>query len=347
MKLLHYCKVLLFSLPLNILSHNKNKPYITPHIPTTISRVLSKCDIQSSIYDNDAEMKSVKENFDRQTSQRFDEYEERMKGKRQKRKEERDKNIQEIIEKDKMEKSLAEKIEKGCLKCGCGLGGVAAGVGIIGPIAVNEWAKAALLAAKSSAIAEGAAAAKTAGDLAGVNALIQGINTELGLPTLFGRSFGSIFNVTNYTDVFKISHVIYTEFHGSCVSLRSVPGADYSMCSTIMRLDPVPGYTRAIAYGRGSYRGIIESHVNDIITKATKLAETTKTEMTASETLAIESAKKGAIETTCAIYHTAIIASIVAILVIVLVMVVIYLILRYRRKKKMNKKQQYTKLLKE
>ncbi|SPJ09181.1 rifin PIR protein,putative [Plasmodium sp. DRC-Itaito] len=67
-------------------------------------------------------MKSVIQQFDDRTSQRFEEYEERMKDKRQKRKEERDKNIQKIIEKDKMEKTLEEKIEKVCLKCGvCGI----------------------------------------------------------------------------------------------------------------------------------------------------------------------------------------------------------------------------------
>ncbi|ETW59921.1 hypothetical protein PFMC_04196 [Plasmodium falciparum CAMP/Malaysia] len=128
---LHYIKILLFSLPLNILVtssyvHDKNKPYITPHTPTTTSRVLSECDIPTSNYDNDADMKSVKENFDRQTSQRFDEYEERMSKKRQKCKEQCEKDIKQIILKDKMEKSLAEKVEKGCLRCGCGLGGVAA-----------------------------------------------------------------------------------------------------------------------------------------------------------------------------------------------------------------------------
>ncbi|ETW36561.1 hypothetical protein PFTANZ_02726 [Plasmodium falciparum Tanzania (2000708)] len=132
---LHYSNILLFFFPLNILvtsyheHNNKNKSSITPrYTQRYTSRVLSKCDIRSSIYDNDAQMKSVKENFDRKTSQRFDEYEERMKGKRQKRKEERDKNIQEIIEKDRMHKLLAEKVEKGCLKYGCGLGGVAASV---------------------------------------------------------------------------------------------------------------------------------------------------------------------------------------------------------------------------
>ncbi|ETW45490.1 hypothetical protein PFNF135_00012 [Plasmodium falciparum NF135/5.C10] len=87
---LHYSKILLFSLPLNILvssssnAHN-NKPYIKSHTSTTTWRGLSEYDPYIPNYDNDAEMKSVKENFDRQTSQRFDEYEERMKGKRQKR----------------------------------------------------------------------------------------------------------------------------------------------------------------------------------------------------------------------------------------------------------------------
>nr|SPJ13421.1 rifin PIR protein,putative [Plasmodium sp. DRC-Itaito] len=157
-----YCsKILLFFLTLNILVtsyqvYNKNKPYIAPrHIPIYTSRVLSEKDIPSSIYDKDADIKSVKEKFDRQTSQRFEEYKERLKGKRQKRKEERDKNIQTIIEKDKREKSLAEKIEKGCLRCGCALGGVAASVGVFGGLGVYG--------SKSAAWAAITAAAKDAG----------------------------------------------------------------------------------------------------------------------------------------------------------------------------------------
>ncbi|SOV84188.1 rifin PIR protein, putative [Plasmodium reichenowi] len=126
---LHYNKILLFALPLNILltSYHVNthkKPYVTTnHTTRYTSRLLSECDIQSLNYDKDAYIKAVKENFDRQTTQRFQEYEERMKEKRQKRKEECDKNIQKIIEEDKREKSLAKKVEKGCLRCGCGLGG--------------------------------------------------------------------------------------------------------------------------------------------------------------------------------------------------------------------------------
>ncbi|SOS78649.1 PIR protein, putative [Plasmodium sp. gorilla clade G1] len=152
---LHYTNMLLFSLPLNILVHNKNKSHMTLHTPTATSRVLSECDPYMPNYDDDADMKSVKENFDRQTSQRFEEYEERMITNRQKYKEQCDKDIQKVILKDKIEKSLEEKVEKGCLICGCGLGGgVAPFVGLFGGLAVNELKKAAAAAATEAGIKE-------------------------------------------------------------------------------------------------------------------------------------------------------------------------------------------------
>ncbi|SOS76652.1 PIR protein, putative [Plasmodium sp. gorilla clade G1] len=157
---LHYSKILLLSLPLNILAHNKNKIYIKSHTPTTTSRVLSECDMQTSIYDNDGDMKSVKENFDRQTSQRFEEYEERMITQRQKYKEQRDKDIQKIISKDKMEKSLAEKVEKGCLMCACGLGGGVAPVsGLVSGIWYASWTNYVPLAISKAATDAGVEAA--------------------------------------------------------------------------------------------------------------------------------------------------------------------------------------------
>ncbi|EWC88214.1 hypothetical protein PFNF54_02992 [Plasmodium falciparum NF54] len=161
---LHYTKILLFSLQLNILmlssyAHIKKKIYITPQIPITTSRVLSECDVQTSIYDYDEDMKSVKDNFDRQTSHRFEEYEKRMNVKRQKCKEQCDKEVQKIILKDKIEKeltvkfgalhthitiediptcicdkSLSDKVEKTCLNCGGILGTVVPGWGILGSI---------------------------------------------------------------------------------------------------------------------------------------------------------------------------------------------------------------------
>ncbi|CAD51371.2 rifin [Plasmodium falciparum NF54] len=157
---LHCSKILLFSLQLNILItssyvNNKNKPYITPHTSAITSRVLNECDLYMPNYDKDADMKSVKENFDRQSSRRFEEYEERMITNRQKYKEQCEKDIQKIILKDKIEKLLEEKVEKCCLICGCGLGGgVAPFVGLFGGLAVNEMKKAAVVAATDVGIKE-------------------------------------------------------------------------------------------------------------------------------------------------------------------------------------------------
>ncbi|KNC37318.1 rifin, partial [Plasmodium falciparum RAJ116] len=156
---LHYYKILLFFLSLIILAYNKNKSYSTIHTPNTTSRVLIECNVYIPNYDNDPDMNSVKENFHKQTEQRFHEYDKRMIKNRQKYKEKCDKEIQKIIVKDKIEKSLAERVEKGCLKCGCGLGGVAAGVGIFGAIAVNEVKKAALVSAAQKGIEVGMAKA--------------------------------------------------------------------------------------------------------------------------------------------------------------------------------------------
>ncbi|SCM18864.1 PIR protein, putative [Plasmodium sp.] len=109
---LHYSKILLFAIPLYILAYNKNKPYIITHTPTTPSRVLIECNLYMPNYDYDPDMKFVKEIFDRQSSQRFEEYEERIQEKRQKCREKCDKDIQKIILKDKINKTLVEKVEK-------------------------------------------------------------------------------------------------------------------------------------------------------------------------------------------------------------------------------------------
>ncbi|SCM18793.1 PIR protein [Plasmodium sp.] len=85
-------------------------------------------------------MKSVKENFNRHTSQRFEEYNKRMQEKRQKCKEQCEKDIQKIIVKDKIQKSLAEKVETCCLKCGCVLGGAVAPVwGLVSGLVYAGW----------------------------------------------------------------------------------------------------------------------------------------------------------------------------------------------------------------
>ncbi|KNG74187.1 rifin [Plasmodium falciparum IGH-CR14] len=316
---IHYSKILLFSFPLNILAHSKNKQYITPQTPTTTSRVLNECDINTSIYDNNEDMKSVKENFDRQTSQRLDEYEERMIDKRKKCKEQRDKDIQKIILKDKMEKSLAQKMEKGCLRCGFGLGGVAAGVGIFGAIAVNEWTKAAIEIAKGIGMNK----ATSAGVAKGIEATIDGLKGMLGFGNLRGVDIPAM--------------VTEKSFNDANLLVPSIQKAYYNSCSQIPTGSAKPPFCGAV----GTNMQIVFSSAHSIAMESGELA--TKTTATLSPQFISDEITLA--KTASTNLYNVITYSVIVIILIVLVMLIIYLVLRYRRKKKMNKKQQYTKLL--
>ncbi|CDO64831.1 rifin [Plasmodium reichenowi] len=307
---LHYSKILLFFLPLNILltlyEHNKNKPSITPHhTPICTSRVLSECNTQSSIYDNDEEMKSVKEQFDDRTSQRFEEYEERMKDKRQKHKEQRDKNIQEIIKKDKMEKSLAEKIEKGCLKCGCGLGG---GVLPVWSLVSGLW-----YATWSQYVS---AKALSAGIKKGIATVVSELQE---LTEFFVKIRIDVLEMVN-AETYRSPQALITYIYEAKEKVCAGNMAHELVCTSL-------------------------ETSNNPISYTAKILDATREGITASKTaeaaeIALENAKSPYL-------FSAIGYSILAILIIVLVMIIIYLVLRYRRKKKMNKKDQYTKLLNE
>ncbi|ETW19857.1 hypothetical protein PFFVO_01243 [Plasmodium falciparum Vietnam Oak-Knoll (FVO)] len=348
---LNYTKILLFFFPLNILvtsyhaHNNKNKPSITPrHTQRYTSRVLSECHIQSSIYDNDEEMKSVKENFDRHTSQRFDKYEERMKGKRQKSKEERDKSIQEIIEKDRKDKLLAQKVEKGCLRCACGLGGVAASVGLFGGLGIYGWKTTATATAMELAKEAAEQAGVAAAAKAGKNAVIAGLK-EFGVEKIADQSLVSYFITTEYTNVRNIARAISIEYQTDlCLFGGSGSGADKS--KTICTWVRANFFAAKDSPGNVSKQGVstnalIQEAVETIVSNAKNAAGEASKEATEE----VIKTSTVAVESTYASCQTAIIASVVAILIIVLVMIIIYLVLRYRRKKKMNKKLQYTKLL--
>ncbi|SPJ13176.1 rifin PIR protein,putative [Plasmodium sp. DRC-Itaito] len=357
---LHYSKIFLFFLRLNILLtlyqvYNNKEPHTTPHhTPTTTSRVLSECDTESSIYDKDEEMKSVKEKFERQTSQRFEEYEERMKVKRQKRKEQRDKNIQKIIHKDKMEKNLAEKIEKGCLRCGCTLGGVAGSIGLFGGIAINMWKPAALKIAIDKAIAAGATkiaeAAEAARILAGKEAIIAGLK-KMGILTLDNQLLESYFTATPYNTASVITQAVYNQYVQTCKSYSlgkvGFPFFDTNRDSRFCQL--VLNQTFAASQPKMGISEIpvIKRTVETMMSEVEGVAKAAAEVARKSATAKITEQQTNVINTIFMSKQTAIIASIVAILIIVLIMVIIYLILRYRRKKKMKKKAQYTKLLNE
>ncbi|SOV83865.1 rifin PIR protein, putative [Plasmodium reichenowi] len=313
---LHYSKMLLFVIPLNILltsyhMNNKNKPSITPH-HTQTNRSLCECVTQSSIYDKEADIKSVMQQFDDRTSQRFEEYEERMKEKRQKRKEERDKNIEQIIKKDKMEKNLAEKVEKGCLRCGCGLGcGVLPVWGLVSGLWYATWSQYVTQTAMQKGIEEGIAKA------------IQEVITQFSLKTLGGEALEAVITSKTYNQPMFFVGKIMNEYYTTC---ESGTLSSHSFCTSIQRNVP---------NSSGNAVQIINERVIDVATKAGNAAKTVQADEIARITA--ESSQ----------LFSAIGYSVLAILIIVLVMIIIYLILRHRRKKKINKKAQYTKLLNE
>ncbi|ETW55800.1 hypothetical protein PFUGPA_02244 [Plasmodium falciparum Palo Alto/Uganda] len=355
--------------------NHKSTTHHTPKIPT--ARLLCECDIYTSIYDNDPQMKEVMENFIKQTQPRFEEYDERMKTTRQKCKEQCDKEIQKIILKDKLEKqmeeqlttletkidtndiptcvcekSLADKVEKGCLKCGYGLGTVAPTVGLIGSVAVHAWKPKALEVAIAAALKANATkisvVAEAAGELAGKEAVIAGLK-ELGLQNIADQPLVSYFTTTPFNKASIITKALFNDYVNICVPRPTGSG---HLLGTVAR-DPIceSVWSKFVPIGSGldrnAIRNAIEIKVESMVSQAKDVAGDKVAEVTAAKELVIETAQKEAIEIASYNWYTTIGYSVLAILIIVLIMVIIYLILRYRRKKKMKKKLQYIKLLEE
>ncbi|ETW46025.1 hypothetical protein PFMALIP_05911 [Plasmodium falciparum MaliPS096_E11] len=349
--------------------NHKSTTHHTLKIP--ITRLLCECELYTPAnYDDDPQMKKVMKNFNRQTQQRFHEYDERMKTTRQKCKDKCDKEIQKIILKDKLEKelmdkfatlqtdiqsdaiptcvcekSVADKVEKGCLKCGSILGSAMPEVGSIGGsllYALDAWKVAALKAAIAAAKEAGDAAGVAAGEAKGMQIVI-GVLEQRGVGLLCPELLKSIGDTIHYTNAGKISDIIYGKYTTTCMGLNNSgpPTACKSFNIKFRLFD-----TRDIPIGSPPAQAIPES-IGYAVDEATRSANAQAAKVAATKTAAIEAAQEKAIETTFMGNQTIIIASVIAIVVIVLIMVIIYLILRYRRKKKMKKKLQYIKLLEE
>ncbi|SOV76012.1 rifin PIR protein, putative [Plasmodium reichenowi] len=365
----HYINILLFALPLNILLYNQRNHKSTTH-HTQTNRSLCECDLYIPNYDNDPQMKEVMDNFNKQTQQRFEEYDERMVEKRKQCKDNCDKEIQKIILKDKLEKELmdkfatlqtdiqsdaiptcvcektiADKVEKGCLRCGGVLGGgVMPGFGTIGGTALyalNQLKPGALAAAIKTALelntAKISAVAEAAGIEAGKNAVIAGIIRDFDVSTLGGKTLKAFFTAKNYTDSPSITHYIYSELNKTCVTPES---ENMVLC--------VYKYITGGSPGKPvSTINVIGANVNKVVTQAKGAAAKATKDASESATAAIEAEQTDVINTIFMGNQTIITASIIAIVIVVLILVIIYLILRYRRKKKMKKKLQYIKLLEE
>ncbi|KOB85381.1 hypothetical protein PFDG_00855 [Plasmodium falciparum Dd2] len=316
-------------------------------------------------------MKKVLQDFDRQTSQRFKEYNERVQEKRKKCKEQCDKDIQKIILKDKLEKqmeekfsaletnidrndiptcickkTLADKVEKRCLKCTQNLGGIvipsSVVLGGIAEFGLSTWKTSALAAAKKAAITEGAIKGLAEVEAIGLANFIEEMKSAFCIKELDIKLLETVFFQQKREYFTNIANVIYTKYKTTCGSNMIGAGGD-SVCKIGQPLKVAACSSQANA----SKEALIASNVNNILRGVKHSAALKTADITIEQTATIEAAKKGAIETTCINFHTAIIASIVAIAIIIMVMVIIYLILRYRRKEKLKKKLQYIKLLKE
>ncbi|SOS78633.1 PIR protein, putative [Plasmodium sp. gorilla clade G1] len=372
----HYINILFFAVPLNILvtschENSHNKPSTTPsHIQTT--RLLCECELFApQNYDNDPEMKRVMQKFHDRTTQRLQEYHESLQEKRQICKDTCDKEIQKIVLKDKIEKeltekfsalhtdiqsddiptcicekSLADKVEKGCLTCGSILGAAMPEVGSIGGsllYALNQWKTGALLSATNYATAKGLAAGKIAGDSKGMEVVIFGLK-HFRVDELFPDIFNPFVTTRHYTEVANIASTIDAKYSTTCLSLDSTFKAP-AACSDFQynfgiftKGSSAPGPPASTAIPRG-LKGILENATKTANARAAEVSSTTYSKILTKQTALIEA---GFDSSTTSIY-----ASIIVILIIVLIMVIIYLILRYRRKKKMKKKLQYIKLLEE
>ncbi|EUR59477.1 hypothetical protein PFBG_05940 [Plasmodium falciparum 7G8] len=331
----HCCNILLFSLILNTLLLSSSQVNVhrkhysialhTSKTPKLIksNRSLCECDIYKPNYD-DPEMKNLMENFNKQTQQRFHEYDEHINDKRQKCKEECEKDIQKIILKDKIEKELAEKfvtletnidtndistcvckksvahkMENTCLGCGGVLGGgVLPGWSVLGSIGFYTFVN-------SSAIK-----AATKGGIAKV---LSELKEDYVLDLLFGDKLASFVTTETYACPNALNQSIMVAKATICKATPQAPP-----CSTLL-FDP--------------------SKIGPKVHSAT--------------TKGIEVAKDAAANTwnsalsSPAFFSDPIVISAIVVICIALILLIIYLILRYHRKKKINKKLKYIKLLKE
>ncbi|EUT70113.1 hypothetical protein PFAG_06094 [Plasmodium falciparum Santa Lucia] len=308
---------------ISIIYNQRNHKSTTHHtLKIPITRLLCECELyKPANYDNDPQMKEIMHDFDRQTSQRFEEYNERMNKKRQKCKEQCDKEIQKIILKDKLEKelmdkfatlhtdiqsdaiptcvcekSLADKVEKTCLKCGGILSTAFPEFGLIGGTLVHS-------------------AAVNAATKAGMKAALEGLEDVNGVKSLLEEKFTHLVTATN--------------FNCKDALLESIEAIATPVCNSKPLKEPLYCSIKS-----GKYRMTF----SDIKSKISYAAESAGYEA---------NAKYAEMTSVGTIFSDPIVISAIVVATIAVILLIIYLILRYRRKKKMKKKLQYIKLLEE
>ncbi|MBZ2160318.1 hypothetical protein K1I93_09715, partial [Streptococcus australis] len=113
---------------------------------------------------------------------------------------------------------MADKIEKGCLKCVGVFGGIAPSVSLlggIGQLGLDAWKAAELVTAKKLAAEAGAAAGLKAGDALGMDIVTAGLKS-LKVHTLESGIFNSFVNTKHYTEVRGLVDIIDTQINAAC-----------------------------------------------------------------------------------------------------------------------------------
>ncbi|SCM18828.1 PIR protein, putative [Plasmodium sp.] len=313
----HYFNIFLFSLSLNILllaprAYNKRNHYIT-RIRKPGTRSLCECELYApSNYDNDPEMKDIMDNFDKQTSQRFEEYNECIIKNRQKCKERWDKDIQNIILRDKIqkeltekfatldtnintkdiptcicEKSIEDKMEKTCLRCGQNMGGIVPGLGLIGGAAlysIKVWKVAAIPSAIKFATKEGIKA--------GIQEVIEEIMTNPFFTSIRHIELSNFIKGSNYHTVDGLAKAITTAINSTGKTCPADGTPMSQVCDGISTNS--------------------EAWLGEVAKSGTKAATAKVT--------TVKNATLDTIESTTTTCTTAITASLIAILIIVLIM---------------------------
>ncbi|EWC87137.1 hypothetical protein PFNF54_04064 [Plasmodium falciparum NF54] len=361
MKHVYFKVLLLFSLPLNILvtlhhvdkKTNDYRPYTLTYTKLentiTSSRLLCECDTYAATnYDNDPEVKKVMQQFDEHTTQRLLEYNEHMIKKRKECKEQCDKDIRKIILNDKIEKqlkekfssalqtdiganylpkctcekSLSDKVEKTCLKCGGLLGGgITPTVGFFSTIVTY-------LLTDAAAKQAGILAAKKVSVEAGIQTFIQQLSDMSNLHVLIGHKLVNLITPKTVGNIMELSKTIHETLQSTCFAAEPrINDVMTILCST-------DSYIFDAQY--------LQQQVANIATKAAE--EGAKAGALASQNAEANTWSLGTISNFFFTNSAGI--AFTTIVLIAIILLITYLILHYRKKKENEEKTTIYKIIK-
>ncbi|SCM18813.1 PIR protein, pseudogene, putative [Plasmodium sp.] len=228
---IHCYNILLFSLLLhtfllsssqvNIEMNHYNTPHMKNREPTKSYRSLCECELYTSIYDDDPDMKEIMHDFDRQTSQRFEEYNERMNKNRQKCKEQCDRDIQKIILKDKIAKELKQQLAP--LETDISTDDIPTCV--CENSVADKLVQAAIAAGIDFATKEGF----KAGTKVGIQAAIEGVIDKFSLQTLGGKTLDAVITSKTYNQPLFLVEKLVNEYKVMCET--TIAHEETLMCS--------------------------------------------------------------------------------------------------------------------